>query len=188
MSLSKAGDEIQYRCQLCWYKNRCTRTVCRFAHRLDELLPPYEQTVELPGVWRDGVHRWYGQKVEKKVLDRIQDCYERTPPRERPVWATGCLWFYHRLPSSVSIDDFPYDFGVWQDLSAVKMNRASKDWPFEYAPGFRARIEARRAGVNGLPRVPLTPPVYDRGIVHTPPSSDAETLSAPHGLSLQSKT
>ena len=128
-------------------------------------------------VWSEG---------RKKVLDRIQDCYERTPPRERPVWATGCLWFYHRLPSSVSIDDFPYDFGVWQDLSAVKMNRASKDWPFEYAPGFRARIEARRKEVNGAPRVPMTPPVYDRRIVHTPPSSDAETLLLPYGLRLQS--
>ena len=128
-------------------------------------------------VWSEG---------RKKVLDRIQECYERTPPRERPVWATGCLWFYHRLPSSVSIDDFPYDFGVWQDLSAVKMNRASKDWPFEYAPGFRARIEARRAEVNRAPRVPRTPPVYDRRIVHTPRSSDAETLLLPYGVRLQS--
>ena len=116
MSHSKAGDQDQYRCQLCKYKNRCRRTVCRFAHRLDELLPPYEHTVELPGVWRNGVHRWYGQKVEEEVLARIQEYYERTPPRERPVWATGCLWFYGRLPSSVSIDNLPYDFGVWQDL------------------------------------------------------------------------
>ena len=185
--MSKAGDQDQYRCQLCKYKNRCRRTVCRFAHRLDELLPPYEHTVELPGVWRNGVHRWYGQKVEEKVLASIQECYERTPPRERPVWATGCLWFYGRLPSSVSIDDLPYDFGVWQDLMALKMNRLSKDWPFEFAPGFSARIEERRVGVNVPARVPMTPPVHESRIVHTPPSSDAETQSVPYGLSLQSK-
>ena len=189
MARTKAGDDNKYRCQLCWPGLRCNRSLCRYAHSLDELLPPNEQTVDLPAVWRDGVHRWYGQQVEAEALESIEAWYWRTPPRERPVWATGCLWFYFRLPSFVCIADLPYDFGVFQDLLVVKMNRASKGWPFQWAPGFCARIEERRVGVNSmnLSCVPMTPPVDDRGIVHTPPSSDPETLSAPCGISLQSK-
>ena len=69
------------------------------------------------------------------------------------------------------------------------MNRASKGWPFQWAPGFCDRIEKRRVGVNSmnLSRVPMTSPVYDLGIVHTPPSGDPETLSPPGGISLESK-
>ena len=140
MVRSKPGDEDQYRCQLCKYGLECKRKVCGFAHRLDELLPPNEQSIELPGVWRNGVHRWYGQRVGETVLKRILDCYMLTPPRERPVWATGCLWFYNRLPSSISIAELPYDFGVFQDLLVVKMHRASKDWPFSWAPGLWERM------------------------------------------------
>ena len=189
MVRSKPGDEDQYRCQLCKYGLECKRKVCGFAHRLDELLPPNEQSIELPGVWRNGVHRWYGQRVGETVLKRILDCYMLTPPRERPVWATGCLWFYNRLPSSISIAELPYDFGVFQDLLVVKMHRASKDWPFSWAPGLWERMGKNKVDVNSmnLLRVPTTPPMNARGIVITPPSSDSESLSAQHGISLKSK-
>ena len=71
----------------------------------------------------------------------------------------------------------------------VKMHRASKGWPFEWAPGFCDRIQERRVWVNSmnLSRRPTTPPVYDLGIVHTPPRSDPESPSPPRGISLQSK-
>ena len=189
MVRSKPGDEDQYRCQLCEYGLECKRKVCGFAHRLDELLPPNEQSIELPGVWRNGVHRWYGQRVGETVLKRILDCYMLTPPRERPVWATGCLWFYNRLPSSISIAELPYDFGVFQDLLVVKMHRASKDWPFSWAPGLWKRMGKNKVDVNSmnLLRVPTTPPLNARGIVITPRSSDSESLSAPHGIMLKSK-
>ena len=189
MVRSKPGDEDQYRCQLCQYGLECKRKVCGFAHRLDELLPPNEQSIELPGVWRNGVHRWYGQRVGETVLKRILDCYMLTPPRERPVWATGCLWFYNRLPSSISIAELPYDFGVFQDLLVVKMHRASKDWPFSWAPGLWKRMGKNKVDVNSmnLLRVPTTPPMNARGIVITSPSSDSEFMSAQFRIGLKSE-
>ena len=73
--VSKPGDVAQYRCVLCWYDRRCKRETCRYAHSLDELLPPDERVVELPRVWKDGVYRWYGQEVDAGVVWRIRSCY-----------------------------------------------------------------------------------------------------------------
>ena len=48
-----------------------------------------------------------------------------TPRCERPVWATGCLWFYNRLPSDASIDNLPFDFGISADWEFVRVRRPS---------------------------------------------------------------
>ena len=175
--VSKPGDVAQYRCVLCWYERRCKRETCRYAHSLDELLPPDERVVELPRVWKDGVYRWYGQAVDASVVWHIRSLYLQTPKCQRPVWATGCLWFYKCLPKYVRIDELPYDFGVYQDLEVVRMFRLSQEYPFKMAHGFHRRIGDRLRHLSAA-RIPMSPQFSRRSIETTSTVLDAPEPAA----------
>ena len=184
-ALAKPGDVKQYRCKLCRYYPKCKHPVCRYAHQLDVLLPPDERVEEYPGVWRDGVDRWYGQRVKKKDLDMIQWYYDRTAPQEQPAWSTAVLWFYGRLPETESVSSLPYDFGIYQDLEVVRMMRASQEYPFEFVEGFVSRMAGRKVPVPpvgfGMPNahcMVVTPPSdEDRRRVPTTPPRRGLTLA-----------
>ena len=73
----------------------------------------------------------------------IQWSYKSIPKCERPLWATAVLCFYGMLPEDVSIDNLPYDFGIYNDIEVMRMSRIDGKVPFDFAPGFEDRMFER---------------------------------------------
>ena len=87
-----------------------------------DLLPPREWRKEYPGVWKDGVDRWYGQDMPVEQLERIKKYYKETHSRDKPVWAYALRWFYAQEPLGM-YPMFQWDFGIWQDALSLQRGR-----------------------------------------------------------------
>ena len=122
---------------------------CSYAHVLHELRPPNESCRPYPGVWRDGVDRFYGQRMGREQIERIKTYYNEAPRCDRPMWSHALYWY---VSERGSFDDYPYDFGLEQDWKSVCMFRVPSKQAFEWAPHLWDRIEQRR--------IRLTTPVY----------------------------
>ena len=152
----KPGEDLQYRCMLCKHGPECIRgDRCRYAHALDECLPPDERERTLIPVWKDGVSKWYGQPMPQWMLYYILWYYERTHECERPLWAKAVLWFYGMLPPAEHVGQAPWDFGIYNDYKIMRMMRVESKPPFSFAQGFHHRMSERHSQmtreVNPLP-------------------------------------
>ena len=140
---------------------------CSYAHVLHELRPPNESCRPYPGVWRDGVDRFYGQRMGREQIERIKTYYNEAPRCDRPMWSHALYWY---VSERGSFDDYPYDFGLEQDWKSVCMFRVPSKQPFEWAPRLWDRIEQRR--------IRLTTQVYRA--LPTPPFPRDDSAAALH--------
>ena len=99
--------------------------LCWFAHALKELQPPSENQRQYDDVWRDGVHRWYGQHMPKEVIDRISEYYVKTNVCDTPMWAHALRWYDQRADDR-EYDMMPADFGLEQDFEVVRIRRGGR--------------------------------------------------------------
>ena len=130
---------------------------CEFAHTLMELKPPHEKWWVYKGVWKDGVDRWYGQKMAEYDVNRVRWYYQRTPITDIPTWAHGLKWYCCPREDQSQFDNFPADFGIEQDWSAVCAKRKSRTVPFEWAKGLWERIAERKKRLEAdvAPAIPV---------------------------------
>ena len=130
---------------------------CSYAHVLHELRPPNESCRPYPGVWRDGVDRFYGQRMGREQIERIKTYYNEAPRCDRPMWSHALYWY---VSERGSFDDYPYDFGLEQDWKSVCMFRVPSKQPFEWAPHLWDRIKQRRIRLmTPVYRAPPSPPL-----------------------------
>ena len=82
-----AGQKMQgnphlSRCELCCHGPDCgilSTGDCGYSHKLEELMPPNEADSAYIDVWKDSVHRWYGQCMQQWVVKRIIWYYNMEP-------------------------------------------------------------------------------------------------------------
>ena len=129
----KPGEDLQYRCMLCRHAFHGCKYLrdgwCGYAHCLGQLLPPNERKDDLSKVWRNGVARWFGQPLTDRIRKDILEHFESTPRYECPPWVYGALWFHDMLPEDVCIDDMPYDFGLYTDITVMIRGGMDAKWP-----------------------------------------------------------
>ena len=126
--------------------------MCGYAHKLKELMPPMEGERTYEGVWKDGVHRWYGQDMPAWSIAMVRKYYINERRCDIPVWAHGLRWY---VSESQDIDrSLPVDFGIEQDWEVVRMRRTSQVRPFYWAPAFWERIADRNEIAGSMPTAP----------------------------------
>ena len=156
--------------ELCRHGITCKRRKagsCGYAHALQELRPPDESRRGYGGVWKDGVDRFYGQRMTETQIERVMWYYERTRESDRPMWSHALRWYITREDLH---SELPADFGIEQDWKSVSMFRKPTARPFCWAAGFWKSISKRRQILKedkrSCPQVsrrPRTPPVVRRG-------------------------
>ena len=158
--------------ELCRHGITCKRRKagsCGYAHALQELRPPNESRRGYGGVWKDGVDRFYGQRMTETQIERVMWYYERTCESERPMWSHALRWY---IKGEDLYSDLQADFGIDQDWNTVSMFRKHKALPFSWAPRFWERISKRsqmlqddtrqRARVSRRVRTPPKSPPVER--------------------------
>ena len=156
--MAKHQNPDLFRCELCRHGPRCKQYrqgICGYAHALDELLPPNETRKPYTRLWRNGVHRWYGQAVTPFGARLFAWYFEMTDKRDIPLWAHGLHWYLSSERNDVR-DLYPNDFGIWQDVSALLANRCIAERPFAWAEDLWLRVYERH--MQSLPKhLPLAP-------------------------------
>ena len=145
--MSSDRSHSQLRCtQLCTNMPGCLRQDCRFAHSLAALSPPDETSVHYSKVWADGlVHRWFGQAISAETMNLIKFYWENGPKVDnRPLWAIGLYLFTQDAEAQRGIA-YPWDFGLVQDQTMLRIIRRSSVLPFESYPGLWARLQDRKS-------------------------------------------
>ena len=151
MAWYKCNGDL-FRCELCRHGPDCKRSMqgtCGYAHKLNELLPPREVELPYDNVWRDGVHRWYGQELPQKSIDLILWYLRNESVCDIPTWTHGLKWYMETYsPTAKGMDmqhdPFPADFGIEQDLKYVLRVRKGGQRPFKWMPELWRRISRRR--------------------------------------------
>ena len=129
-----------WRVTLCIHGPGCgmhARGDCGYAHSLQELLPPREIETLYPGVWVDGVDRFFGQQMYQHQLDRIFNKYlNNTHECEMPPWAKCLNWYFEGL-DLCAFPECGWDFNIWQDVRLVSH---SLDLPLSVRIGCDTRV------------------------------------------------
>ena len=161
-TMAKDANPDLFRCELCCHGPRCQRYrqgTCGYAHALDDLRPPNETRKPYTRLWRNGVHRWYGQAVTPPAAQLFLWYFERTDKRDIPLWAHGLHWYLSSERNGVR-DPYPDDFGIWHDVSALLANRCIPERPFAWADDVWLRVYERH--MQSLPKYLPHAPVAQR--------------------------
>ena len=119
--------------QLCEHGVDCPRWrrgACPFAHGLQELRAPDESRGRMPGLWRGGVDRWFGQCMSSRQMARIRRYWNSSPSWERPAWAHGLEWLANNRPAT-AYPELPWDFNLsadWDFVCRVRGGRVPFRW------------------------------------------------------------
>ena len=91
-------------------------------------------------MWKDGVDRFFGQRMTETQIERVMWYYERTCESERPMWSHALRWY---IKGEDLYSDLQADFGIDQDWKTLSQFRKHKALPFSWAPRFWERISKR---------------------------------------------
>ena len=131
-----------HRTQLCVHGPRHDMQDCLFAHRLSELRPPDESVTLYPKVWRH-VDRFYGQTLSQDQMERFGMYWAAAEWWDMPLWAIALVLLEGRQECILGMA-YPWDFGLQQDQSMLRMLRRQDELPFDSYPALWDRLLGRR--------------------------------------------